>query len=182
MRCWYYQDCITREVNKMLKGFISCFIYLAAIGILSFFLGRILPKHWFHADAFPFKSFAFEKNGRIYDKILVKKWQNKVPDMSRIFPGLMREKKFSGGERDASALPLMLEETCIAETIHWLLFILGFGCIFLWRGGWGIAVAIIYDLLGNVTFIIIQRYNRPRLMACLTAAQHIKIKKSGAAV
>lgn len=161
----------------MLEGFLKCFIYLALIGTVCFFLGRILPKEWFKAECFPFRSFKFEKNGRIYEKVKVKKWQNKVPDMSRVFPGLMHEKKFSDRQRDTESLPLMLQETCIAEAIHWMLFILGFGCIFLWPGGWGIAVSIVYNILGNLTFIVIQRYNRPRLAACLAAAQHQKRRK-----
>lgn len=34
---------------------------------------------------------------------------------------------------------------------------------FLWRGIGGVAFAAVYILLGNVPFVIIQRYNRPRL-------------------
>ena len=33
-----------------------------------------------------FRSLAVERNGRIYEKLNIHKWQAKVPDMSRVFP------------------------------------------------------------------------------------------------
>ena len=51
----------------------------------------------------------------------------------------------------------------MAEFIHVLLSILGFGAVFIWPGVWGWVIAIVYFLGGNLPFIIIQRYNRPRL-------------------
>lgn len=155
----------------MLQGFISCFIYLAVLGTASFFLGRLLPKEMFHADRFPYKCRRREKNGKIYDKLGIRKWQDKVPDMSRLFKKMMPSKKFSELKNDVQKLPLMIQETCVAEFIHRLLFILGFGCVLLWEGIWGWIVTIVYNLLGNVPFILIQRYNRPRLVACEKAAE-----------
>lgn len=157
----------------MIKGLLRCFVYLALVGIASFILGRILPKKWFNSDAFPYKSFKFENEGKIYNKFHIRNWQKKLPDMSRLFPKLMPEKKFADRERDVEKLPLMIQETCVAEFIHWLLFILGFGCVFLWKGAWGWIVAVVYNLVGNVPFIIIQRYNRPRLKKTLKMAERI---------
>lgn len=159
----------------MIKKFILCCIYLAVLGIAGFFLGRILPKNWFHADKFPYKCRRFEKNGRIYDRINIKKWQNKLPDMSRIFKKLMPEKKFAHLKNDAKNLALMIQETCIAEFIHKMLFILGFGCVFIMEGAWGWIIAAVYNLAGNVPFILIQRYNRPRLVACSNAAKRAQL-------
>ena len=34
---------------------------------------------------------------------------------------------------------------------------------FLWRSGWAALLWLVYNVLGNVSFIVIQRYNRPRL-------------------
>ena len=33
----------------------------------------------------------------------------------------------------------------------------------LWRSGWAALLWLVYNVLGNVSFIVIQRYNRPRL-------------------
>lgn len=155
----------------MLKKLLFCAAYLAALGILSFFLGRALPKRWFHAERFPYKCRGYEKNGRIYERIKIKSWQNRLPDMSKLFKKLMPEKKFANLKQDVKNLPRMIQETCVAEFIHKLLFVLGFGCVFIWSGIWGWIISIVYSLAGNVPFILIQRYNRPRLIACEKAAE-----------
>ena len=36
-----------------MKHFLMCLLYIAALGVLSFVVGRLIPKHWFHADRFP---------------------------------------------------------------------------------------------------------------------------------
>ena len=143
---------------------LKCIFYLAAIGILSFILGRLLPDTWFREDSWFFQCFDWEKGGRVYNAFHIRKWQNKVPDMSRLFPGIMQEKKISRNFRED--LPLMIRETCIAEFIHWVLCIAGLGCLRIWPGFGGFVTAFLYTL-GNLPFIMIQRYNRPRLVGLL---------------
>ena len=36
--------------------------------------------------------------------------------------------------------------------------------LFLWKSVWSWLLWLVYNLLGNVSFILIQRYNRPRLL------------------
>ena len=139
-----------------------CAIYLAGVGIVSFVLGRIVPKHWFRAEAFPFRCFDFEREGRIYEKLWIRKWQSKVLDMSRIVPFLMPKKRLIQGFEDK--LPRMIQETCVAECVHELLSIAGLMCLRIWSGPGGIVVTVLYIILGNVPYIIVQRYNRPRLV------------------
>ncbi|MDO4566009.1 MAG: glycosyl-4,4'-diaponeurosporenoate acyltransferase [Oscillospiraceae bacterium] len=147
-------------------GFLKCFLYLSAAGALSFVLGRLLPKSWFNSEAFPYKSFTFEKEGRLYNKLNIKSWQNKLPDMSRVLPRTMPEKRV-GLSADSAKLRVMLEETCVAEFIHVLLIAASFFCFRLWEGAGGAAVFAVYNLLGNLPFILMQRYNRPRLQKAL---------------
>lgn len=154
-------------------GFWYCVIYIAVLGILSFIIGRLLPKGWFHADRFPYKTAAGEQ--KIYQALRVKSWQSKVPDMSRLFRHIMPAKKMTA--ETVADIPRMLEETCVAELTHTLLSILGLAMLWLWPGWGGIIVTIIYILLGNVPFIIIQRYNRPRLQR-LYAMQQRKRERS----
>ena len=82
---------------------------MAALGVLSFVIGRLLPKSWFHADRFPYKTAAYEP--KIYQALRVKSWQGKVPDMSRIFKKIMPEKKMTA--ETIADVPRMLEETCV---------------------------------------------------------------------
>ena len=140
----------------------KCGNYLVLTEIISFFVGRIIPKRWFSADVFPYRSFAFEQDGKFYDRFKIRFWQKKVPDMSKILPKLMPAKCISYDYKEQ--LPRMLQETCVAEFIHTLLCFSGLYCLKLWPGMGGAAVSVIYILVFNLPYIMIQRYNRPRLM------------------
>ncbi len=142
--------------------FLSCVVYLILISASGFLLGRLLPKSFFCGSRFPYKSYAFEKNGKIYLKLNIQHWQNKVPDMSKLFPWCMPAKNLAGDYK--SRLPEMIQETCIAELTHKLLCIAGLYCIKLYPGWRGFLIAFLYSVVFNLPFVLIQRYNRPRLM------------------
>lgn len=142
--------------------FLECCCYLALMGVIGFFAGRVLPKHWFCPKQFPYRSYAFEQNGKFYDRFQIRLWQNKVPDMSKILPKLMPAKRLTGDYKEM--LPRMIQETCVAELIHLILCLTGLYCMKLWPGIGGLAVAVLHALLLNLPFIMIQRYNRPRLL------------------
>ena len=139
--------------------FINCIIYMAALGAVFFVLGRLMPKRGFNTKRFPWRCHAWEK--KLWRALHVRRWQARVPDMSRLFTRLMPAKRLT--EENLSDLPLMIGETCTAELTHVVLSVLGLGMLRIWPGAGGIAVTAVYILLGNLPFIIIQRYNRPRL-------------------
>ena len=139
----------------------NSFLYLAFISIIAFPIGRMIPKQWIKYNCFPFTAYEWEDDGRIYNKIGIRKWMNKVPDMSRIFPNLMPRKQLRG--TDPVYLTEMIQEACIAEWTHLLLCIAGLHCIWLWPGIGGKVISVL-NILGNMVFVVIQRYNRPRFM------------------
>ena len=53
----------------------------------------MIPRDILDENSFPFRPFEFEAGGRIYERIGIKSWMNRLPDMSRIFPRLMPTKK-----------------------------------------------------------------------------------------
>lgn len=140
-------------------NFLKWLEYLAAISFGFFLIGRLLPYRWFDAERFPFRSVAFEKN--LYDKLGLHKWHKKLPDMSRIFTRLMPAKAITN--RTPEGLQTMIQETCIAELTHVILMVLGFGALKFWHTWAGMTMTVLYAL-GNIPFIMIQRYNRPRLI------------------
>lgn len=153
-------------------GFWRCCVYYAALGAAFFFFGRLLPKRWFHGDRFPFR--CSPKEAKLYRLLRVHDWQDKVPDMSRIVPKLIPAKRLTGSYR--AQLPRMIQETCVAELTHVLLSVCGPYALRLWPGAGGVLITAVYILFGNVPFIIIQRYNRPRLQR-LEAMQRRKGEK-----
>lgn len=141
---------------------LKCTAYLMFAGIVGFCIGRIFPKKWIRPDSGLFRCFHFENNGRLYEKLNIKKWQNKVPDMSRILPGVVPAKNLSGNYKQR--LPDMILETCVAELVHIFVSVLGLACLWLWPGMGGVVVTLIFILLLNLPYIVIQRYTRPRLI------------------
>lgn len=140
---------------------IKCVVYLVFLGLLFFAIGRLMSKMPLPVNCKLFQSLPFEKEGRVYNRLNVKEWKGRVPDMSRILPSVMPPKHVSLND-GVPALELLLKETCIAEITHELLCLFGFACTLIWRGLGGFCVSVVY-MLGNLPYIIIQRYNRPKL-------------------
>ena len=109
-----------RYVEVFMKHCLMCLLYVAALGVLSFVVGRLIPKHWFHADRFPWVCHPAEQ--KLWKRLQVRKWQAKIPDRSRIFVKIMPEKKLT--KENYENLPRMIEETCVAEWTLSLIHIL----------------------------------------------------------
>ena len=156
--------------------FINCLIFLIISGLIIFFIGRLIPRRFIKENKYPYKSFLVEKNGEIYNKINIKRWKTKLPDASVIVSKLFKKLKIKFPYKffpvkrinryDKESINILIKESCIAETNHILAGIIGFGCTMIWKniGGW--IISILY-FLWNVPFVLIQRYNRPRLLALM---------------
>lgn len=103
--------------------------------------------------------------------------------MSKILPGRLPSKGLPKSPT-AAQVEVMLQETCVAELIHYLLGLTGLAIPFLWRGLGGWTLYFLYLLLGNLPFCVIQRHNRPKLariyrkLLAAEAAQTNKEEKS----
>ena len=129
-------------------GFLRCCVYYGILAVVSFFIGRLLPKSWFHGDKFPYRCASWE--AKLFRFLRVHEWQDKVPDMSKIVPKLIPAKKL--GTNFRAQLPRMIEETCVAEFTHFVLILLGFYALRLWPGTGGAVVTAIYILFGCKSF------------------------------
>lgn len=137
------------------------FFYVIFIGILSHFAGQALPRKNFDYNKFPFAAYGWEKGGKIYEKIGVRKWKHRLPDMSRIMPDMMT--KTVNRSMDSATVDMLIRETCVAEVVHKALCLLSAGIYFIWEHRKGALLSAMYIIL-NIPFIIIQRYNRPHLI------------------
>ena len=158
-------DMIHRKLGR-------CALYLALIGALCFYVGRLLPGDWFHSDRFPFRCFPFERGGRVYEKLGIRRWKDKVPDMSRYIPHTFRKK--IGVMRSPEHVEGLIRETCVAELVHVVLILLSPVFLVLLPRGWNWICMLLYDLFGNLPFILIQRYNRPRLVILLERQREVQ--------
>lgn len=136
--------------------------YYCSLGILGFILGRLVPKRWFDPRSRLYAPLPFEKNGTFYDRFRIRFWHRKLPDMSRILPRLMPKKALQ--KNFHRQLDVMLQETCVAESVHLLLMLLGLPALCFMPDLRGLALWLFYSLFLNLPFVMIQRYNRPRLI------------------
>ena len=66
--------------------------YVAVIGILSHYIGESLPRRLFGEYKFPFRTYKWERDGKIYNRLKIKKWKNHLPDMSRVMRDMLPKK------------------------------------------------------------------------------------------
>lgn len=147
--------------SGILGKLLAALIVGAAGGILSFVIGQSLPRKWFDFDAFPYRDFAWENGGRVYEKVKVRSWKDRVPDMSKFVPGMVKKK--ASLARNSSSMERLVRETCVAEAVHWALILIVAPVMGIFAG-W--LIALLYAV-GNLLFVVIQRYNRPRLREIL---------------
>lgn len=144
-----------------MRNFLFAVLYVAVLGSLSNLIAWCLPRK-FRPNAFPFRAYGFEKQGKFYEKLGIRRWKGKLPDMSRFLATLPTKRvSLNAGQRDIS---LQIQESCMAEAVHLCLMGLSFFILTFWRRFWAWVFVLVYNLLGNVPYIMIQRYNRPRLL------------------
>lgn len=154
-------------------------IPVAVIGILAHVIGEALPRRWFDASRFPYRAYAFERNGRFYEALGIRKWKNVLPDKSRIAPGTYRKAiRGSAQQHSAAHIERLLQETCVAECVHWALLVISPILLFTMESPAAYVMTPLYGL-SNLPYIMIQRYNRPRL-AVLSARMQRKAQEAAA--
>lgn len=142
--------------------------YIAAVGILAHVVGEALPRQWFHWERFPYRAWAWERGGKAYEVLGIRRWKDRLPDKSkhtkRTFTKQMQ------GHQGRDSLVRFVQETCVAECVHWILIFLSLPLYPFVPTPLGLVVTVIYAL-SNLPFIFIQRYNRPRLIRILQHKQ-----------
>ena len=146
-----------------MSGFWKCVLYAAALALLAHPLGQALPGP-FDPEKRPFRGWKWEQNGRVYTRLAIDKWKKLVPDMSRLLPDMVKKELPGSGAVTADQAAALVQETCRAELVHGASCLLGLAFLWLWPGWGGVIVLAVWVLLANLPFILIQRYNRPRLV------------------
>lgn len=152
----------------LLLSFLLSVVYIAGGGILANIIGEALPRRVFRPESALYRPRRWERDGKCYEKFGIRRWKDHVPDMSRV-----RKKKMVSKHLGTEAFPtaervrILAQETCRAETVHAVLCLLSPLILLFWIGPWiglGVAVVVVY-VFCNLPFIMIQRYNRPPLVA-----------------
>lgn len=135
-------------------------IYVFLAGFISNTIGYLVPRNRINTDAFPYKSFKWEKEGMFYQSFKVKQWKTKVPDMSKILKTLYP--KTLSYNPTPKRVQRLVQESCVAEFVHVMLIASAPLIDYYIDGPYGEFFTVLY-MLGNIPYIVIQRYNRPSL-------------------
>ena len=150
-----------KHLFKPLYVFLRMASIVGIIGIAAFFIGESIPRSLYDYRRFPFKCYKWEHNGEIYVRLGVRWLKSHSIDMSSIMPKAFPKQNTMS--RDKAHLERLVQEMCNAELVHWILMFLSPVFWLLIDGWYGVAIAIGYAL-SNLGDIMIQRYNRPRIV------------------
>lgn len=165
-------------IPEFIEQFFLFAFIAAVVGALSFLGGELLPRKNFDYTTFPYRLHRWEQDGRIYEKLRIRKWKDRVPDMSKRVKVMFAKKLVN--PRDPEYTRRLILETCVAELVHRVLFLLSPIFAQYMTGVYADLAMLVYAL-GNLPFILIQRYNRPRLIRLmekqLAAQERMNVKK-----
>lgn len=142
---------------------------VVAWGIISATVGYLahrLPDDRLDHDTRLLRIRRFERGGRVYERRLrIARWKDRMPEAGALFPG-----GFSKRAVTRADLGRYLLETRRAELTHWA--IMASAPLFLLWNPWTIWPAMVaYAVVANLPCIVIQRYNRARVLRILKRRQ-----------
>lgn len=151
------------------KDNIAIFII---ISVVSTVVSIKLPVSCFDYKKWQFRVRTFEKNGDIYQHFFkVRKWKNHIPELGDFIKSIFPKKQILGLSRDY--LYRFAAETCRAEFAHWCIIFSSFIFKF-WNGAAMSIFIVLLAIVLNFPYIIIQRYNRPRIINILLQKEFLK--------
>lgn len=139
----------------------------AAISVAVGYTCHRLPTRAFDHDTALTRLRPWEAGGRAYERHLrIVRWKDRMPEAGAAFAGGFSKKHTPG--RGPGMLERFVVETRRAETTHWAILAC-WPLFFLWCR-WNVALVMgVYALAANVPCILIQRYNRARLLRILAS-------------
>jgi len=112
-----------------------------------------------------------EAGGRPYERVLrIKRWKDLLPEAGNLFRGGFSKRRVL--RHDRAYLEEFTVATRRAEIAHWPILALG-PVFFAWNPWWLGLVMVAYAIAANVPCILVQRYNRARLLHMLGAERRI---------
>lgn len=161
-------------IYNFAEAYVVFALYTIVTGIGMHFVGERLPRK-FKTERGVFSCAVWEDNGNIYEKHFhVTRWKDSLIDAAKMFKGM--KSKGSNGQLNYEKFSSMVQEMCVSEVCHWTLIFLGFSLLILIENQWKWVFFAIYTLY-NLSDIIIQRYNRPRVVRIMNRLMKREVMK-----
>lgn len=121
-----------------------------------------MPMMWFN----PVPPHPWEDDGRFYERLFfIRAWKGLLPDAASWFAGGFGKRTLAG--RRPEYMQRFQRETRRGELCHWIAIAFT-PVFFLWNPWWGDLIIVAYALLANLPCILVQRYNRARMLRRLS--------------
>jgi glycosyl-4,4'-diaponeurosporenoate acyltransferase len=135
----------------------------ASWGSLVGYVGARAPVAHFAADGPITRLRDWERDGRTWERLGVRRWKRAVPELGGLFGGVSKRVLT---DRTPAGLERLVVETRRAELVHWLAAapILVMPA---WNPAWLMWAMVAYAVAANAPCVVIQRYNRARLASVL---------------
>jgi glycosyl-4,4'-diaponeurosporenoate acyltransferase len=155
-------------------------ILLADVGLWavahvgSSYAAHRLPRSRLARDGPLLRLRPFEDGGRLYERLAVRRWKDRLPEAGALFAGGMSKRALP--ESDEGGVARFVEETRRGELAHWW-SLLGLPFFALWNPPAGVALMGLYGVAVNLPFIVVQRFNRGRAQRVM-AARPARVERS----
>ena len=152
-------------------------LVLILFSIFNTILSLKIPSAFLDQRRRLFRVRQWEDAGAVYQRMFkVKRWKNIMPELSDFFKKLFPKKRIAS--YDKAYLQKYLVESCRAELTHWGIIFSSFLFVF-WNNFIKTAVMIVIAFVLNLPYIIIQRYNRPRIRSLLACSREKPAEEPG---
>lgn len=149
------------NVSAILKLILLNSVIWLSIHLTLSILATKIPEEFLERKGHWFRLASWEEEGAFWQRWLhIRSWKDLLPDSTLFFNQNYDLSRLSSVKEED--LNRFLIETRRAELTHWL-SILPSGLFFLWNPPWAGWINLLYGIGVNLPFILIQRYNRPRL-------------------
>jgi glycosyl-4,4'-diaponeurosporenoate acyltransferase len=131
------------------------------------YLSMRFPASVLKSEQWLYRTRRWEAGGEIYNIVFhVKHWKWRLPYGGSLFQKDFSMKKIASNEEEY--LRLWVKESCRSELCHWVA-ISPAVLFFVWNPFWMWIMMLVYAVIINTIPIIVQRYNRPRLLRILNS-------------
>ena len=158
-------------MDSLFLKFIKALSIWAIIQVWPSLMCFKLPERLLDEDHWLYRTKNWERDGRIYEKFFkVRKWKHRIPDAGSFFKFGFPKKTLKSSSK--KYLKKFLLEMNRAEWMH-LMAILH-APIFFFSNLWWIGTIMTFNVLAvNLPCVILQRYNRPRILKTLKRLKDI---------
>lgn len=164
---------IQNEASWSLFWF-NCILYTVLV-VIRAWVDVLIPQRFLRPEGWWFRTRDWERDGEWYrEQLRIDRWKDKLPSL-RTATRFSKKRLTDASRRYFNRF---ITETCRAESNH--LRAIGSAMMMrLWTPVDLWLVCMLIAVVGNVPFIMIQRYNRPRLMRALERLERRELAAAG---